>query len=459
MIFKDGAVIKIKKLPDAFQNLSGMRICTDGGSLKTGETGWGLFCKLSEEASISAYGNVGPDSTNNRAEILGFIVALETIIINKWQNTDIVLDSMYVLDGASKHVRKWAAREWLTVQGKDVKNKDLWEVVILKLDKLHKLKLHISYKWVKGHSGDTGNEAADANATLGIKTVETMREVYYEIIKSKPSKPKKPKKPKPAEYSRLIAGNTLIFLTNTEVKKDLNIYMMLKYDKQTAKKGNKVSLCGSLSNSDFYGIAMTKEPIKPIEDIKEYQSIIDSGDYVNPVKINWNTLSKPDIWGSLDKDGIHVLSNKSKHIFFNELPLTQYVRPPIRVYNAYATLSMYQDLLISYINNDLGKMLVHDVSEAFVNDKGKFIQPDVNNNKVYNVTIDNQELVLTLGVDILPKLNLSRLCKDNKKFKVLILQHGITKKTFRYSVIIEIDDDYAIYGNALSNVKHKKVKK
>ena len=55
---------------------------------------------------------------------------------------------------------------WLIVTNEDVKNKELWQ----KLDQLiaqHQVQWH----WVKGHSGDAGNEAADLLANKGIDSI------------------------------------------------------------------------------------------------------------------------------------------------------------------------------------------------------------------------------------------------------------------------------------------------
>ena len=49
---------------------------------------------------------------------------------------------------------------------KDVKNKELWQ----KLDKL--ISQHqVKWNWVKGHSGDAGNETADLLANKGIDSI------------------------------------------------------------------------------------------------------------------------------------------------------------------------------------------------------------------------------------------------------------------------------------------------
>ena len=54
--------------------------------------------------------------------------------------------------------------DWKTANKKPVKNKELW----VELDQLVQ-KHNISWNWVKGHSGDPGNERADELANLGIE--------------------------------------------------------------------------------------------------------------------------------------------------------------------------------------------------------------------------------------------------------------------------------------------------
>ena len=81
------------------------------------------------------------------------------------QNSRIKLftDSKYVMQGIQEWILKWKTNDWKTANKKDVKNKDLW----MDLDEL--VELHnIDWIWVKGHSGDFGNEIADKLATSAI---------------------------------------------------------------------------------------------------------------------------------------------------------------------------------------------------------------------------------------------------------------------------------------------------
>jgi ribonuclease HI len=71
------------------------------------------------------------------------------------------------MDGINKWLPDWKSRNWITANKKPVKNRDLWEL----LDKAvteHK----IEWNWVKGHTGNIGNEQADALANQGIDELE-----------------------------------------------------------------------------------------------------------------------------------------------------------------------------------------------------------------------------------------------------------------------------------------------
>ena len=57
----------------------------------------------------------------------------------------------------------WKSRGWKTAAKKPVKNVELWQ----RLDAATQNHT-IKWIWVKGHSGDEGNEAADALANQGI---------------------------------------------------------------------------------------------------------------------------------------------------------------------------------------------------------------------------------------------------------------------------------------------------
>jgi len=101
------------------------------------------------------------ETTNNRMELTAAIEALNAL---KGPSRVILhTDSKYVMDGINDWMPNWKRRGWKTAARKPVKNKDLWQA----LDKAT-ARHDIDWRWVKGHDGNAGNEAADELANRGI---------------------------------------------------------------------------------------------------------------------------------------------------------------------------------------------------------------------------------------------------------------------------------------------------
>ena len=135
-------------------------IYTDGACRgNPGPGGWGVLIKYKEH-SKEMYGG-DASTTNNKMELTAAIEALKEIK----EPCEIILytDSKYVLKGIEEWIHNWKKRGWKGSNKKPVKNIELWK----KLDELRD-KHTIKWNWVKGHSGDPGNETADMLANRGI---------------------------------------------------------------------------------------------------------------------------------------------------------------------------------------------------------------------------------------------------------------------------------------------------
>lgn len=140
-----------------------VEIWTDGACKgNPGVGGWGALLKRGRHEKALCGGE--PDTTNNRMELTAVIEALKALK----RPCSVVLhtDSQYVQKGISEWLPGWKARGWKTAAKKPVKNEDLWRA-LEELAALHS----IDWRWVKGHDGDPGNEAADALANQGVLTV------------------------------------------------------------------------------------------------------------------------------------------------------------------------------------------------------------------------------------------------------------------------------------------------
>ena len=135
-------------------------IYTDGACRgNPGPGGWGVLIEYGESTK-QLYGG-DTSTTNNKMELTAAIMALKEIK----EPCEIILytDSKYVLQGIEEWIHNWKKRGWRGANKKPVKNIDLWK----KLDELRD-EHNIKWNWVKGHSGDPGNETADMLANRGI---------------------------------------------------------------------------------------------------------------------------------------------------------------------------------------------------------------------------------------------------------------------------------------------------
>ncbi len=135
-------------------------IYTDGACRgNPGPGGWGAILKTGEhERALNGAERL---TTNNRMELWAAIAALRAL--TRPCDVDLVTDSQYLRRGITEWLAQWKRRGWLTAGRKPVANVDLWQ----QLDEaaaIHK----INWRWVKGHSGDPGNERADQLANEAI---------------------------------------------------------------------------------------------------------------------------------------------------------------------------------------------------------------------------------------------------------------------------------------------------
>nr|WP_219819349.1 MULTISPECIES: ribonuclease HI [Pseudoclavibacter] len=135
---------------------------TDGACKgNPGPGGWGVWLKSGDHERELFGGEL--NTTNNRMELKAVIEGLSAL--KKPCNVALYLDSQYVRKGITEWIKGWKAKGWKTASKQPVKNAELWK----ELDALVEDSGHtIEWRWVKGHSGDVGNERADMLANKGV---------------------------------------------------------------------------------------------------------------------------------------------------------------------------------------------------------------------------------------------------------------------------------------------------
>ena len=145
------------------ESMSEVVVYADGACKgNPGPGGWGVWLR-SGELERELFGG-DKLTTNNRMELTAVIEALASL--KRRCTVTVYTDSQYVKNGITTWIHGWKARGWTTADKQPVKNKELWQ----RLDTLNAAHA-VAWRWVKGHSGDPGNERADALANRGVASV------------------------------------------------------------------------------------------------------------------------------------------------------------------------------------------------------------------------------------------------------------------------------------------------
>ena len=139
-----------------------VRVYTDGACL--GNPGPGGWAWVSDAGPFAS--GAEPRTTNQRMEITA---AWRAVQAHAGEALRVVSDSTYVVNCFRQGWwRTWLAKGWVNSKKQPVANRDLWEPFI----ELVRARDDVDFEWVKGHSGDAFNDAADRLATLAALTQE-----------------------------------------------------------------------------------------------------------------------------------------------------------------------------------------------------------------------------------------------------------------------------------------------
>ncbi len=137
-------------------------VYTDGACIgNPGSGGWAWV--ISETVHDCGSESV---TTNQRMELFAVLMAVNALS----GPLVVVSDSAYVVncfkDGWWV---KWRANNWRNSKGEPVANRDLWEPLLIRT--IDERQNEISFRWVKGHAGNTFNELADSLANKAARDI------------------------------------------------------------------------------------------------------------------------------------------------------------------------------------------------------------------------------------------------------------------------------------------------
>ncbi|OFZ31510.1 MAG: ribonuclease HI [Bdellovibrionales bacterium RIFCSPHIGHO2_01_FULL_40_29] len=206
------------------RSLNSVVIYGDGAcSGNPGPGGFGAIVIFPNE-TVQELAEYHPQTTNNRMEILAIMKSLRLVLnssdFSSVSQIQIFTDSVYLIRAITQWLFGWKKRGWKTAANEEVANQDLW----IEFDKLlYQLKLKnadakLEWNFVKGHSGDPGNERCDELAVSMSKRESvdlysgSIRGYHFDVTRLPEKKPlpefkdrsNEPKKP--AWYLSLVNG-------------------------------------------------------------------------------------------------------------------------------------------------------------------------------------------------------------------------------------------------------------
>lgn len=415
---------------------------------------------------FESHGSLIPESTNNEAEIYALFKALSFVLDKKITHVSFHIDSKYVLGGIQDWMPKWRSIRFVKPDGTAVANKDLW----IKTDDLYQQLLqdgvNITFSWVKGHSGDIGNDIADNLATKAILVGK--KGIDYQNIDEIDSK----------GYFNIdnsthpfISHNRLVF-NDTDpvlVKNGLYQYQLVELGKSVED-----SLLGKRMTDTTFSVIYLPEKIEVFEVVRNYyQSLCKTKMGIISVGRLDNILKPSNYKDLLLKNGLFLQQEYPRQDLYDYQlnPMVVEIKPPglsLRVAEEYALLDLILDSFLLYKQGNCPKTIRFTLmtSELFDYEVIGKKKPKVKLKKHIDSTLkhidvmvdyyhpsgDNKDkLRLLMGTDLIKRNNLSNLADESTQ--VYVVTWPESELAYRYATIIEYQGAVGIWCSNYANVK------
>lgn len=409
---------------------------------------------------IDGFGRVTGKPTNNTAELMAVIKAFEFAETKSANNLKLFLDSDYVRLGLTEHMDKWIRNNWMSSKGTPVKNVELWQQLNVFKDRWSKDGFTLELFNVKGHSGDLGNDKADMNAMRGAQ-VDEDRIVETDSIEIN--------RVKKIEISPLILETRLLFATKaTEDSSSYYSYNLGEAHrfgikpKDAAK--DKLSradlLIGRRISEATLSVYKGNEPEDYLEFLKDLHR---KGLPSNEPELAIINLANAcgarhrQQIESMGLDGL-IIHPDIQAISTPEMVLiSKTLNPPRLAFDAVLLFNNLEQLLESYLADNLGKHVVKtDITDVFyklVKKKDvecltlrKHINSQFRSTDVeFELKGVKQKIKLALGLDIPTRNQLNKIGNVVEKVELLVSMTG--PESFSYSTIFKTTEGSAIYSS------------
>lgn len=396
------------------------------------------------------YASIAPDRrmTNNVAELKAVVECFRLATETGVDRLLIYTDSQYVQMNLYKKLEDWHANNYVKSDGEPVKNVNLWkELRQAKLTWLEAGK-GLDVVWVKGHSGNRGNDNADANALLSTVFHTEPKYAEYDSVVHPQKLP---------EVNPLFLRSRLLFDAHKEPELDGNYYCMYslgrahnyghkQHDSTLEKIAKTDIILGRRLSEACYTVVKLPEKDDYLENIKDNHRREHPVTYSQPAVIRLDNIFTPVVRkryaeiGDVSLANVKSIQATVRHDF---VPVSKTLSPPRQTYEAISLFTVLKQQLDDYINGTLGKSIqVVDITEQLYEtiQEGKkkpvtrLLSTITQNTPflTFPCVIGGKEVTLrvVLGLDIPVRNSLAKLAEHKPKVSILVSANGPLSYSF-----------------------------
>lgn len=410
---------------------------------------------------VDMFGPVPGLQTNNTAELLAVIKALDYALTKNVKSLKILLDSDYVRKSIQSYLPKWIETNWVKSDGTEVKNRILWEEYLIVDAKWKSTGRNLELIKVKGHSGEFGNDRADINALRGRDALE---DKVFETEGIEINKVKK------IQLNPLVLESRLLFSTHEPANSEYYYLYNLGTLHGFGIVANKDSAKEKLAKADLilgrriaeatFSVYKAIESDEYLEFLKDMHrtalgraepelAILHLGNACNAKQRQQiESLGLP---GLLIHEDIQTLSTPQMNL------ISRTLNPPRLANDAILLFNDLKRLLDDYLDNTLGKSVtVLDITDELYYEVGKgekktykLSKSITNATKYIDLKTDIAKVStlvrLVLTTDIPSRNQLNKLGDTVSKVSLLVSMIG--PHSYTYSVVFSTTDGSAIYSS------------
>jgi ribonuclease HI len=414
-------------------------------------------------AYINAYGRVETNPTNNTAELQAVIEAIRMAHKYPVTHLHILSDSEYVRKGLTKYVKQWLNNGWTKSDGQPVANQDYWKELLDVEREWKSANRTLELVWVKGHAGEPGNEAADANAKTASKSQRRYR------FKESPAAEYAAKLP---ETNPLIMKMRMLFNIGGEgeIEKPeqktyyfyqlgrMQTYGIKQHDTVVERHNKSDLLLGRRIADATFCVLQPPTSDEFLESLMEMHSETHKKETIELAVARLDNAYKSSVQQRIRQLGpMGLIGRRANHSLVTpqEDLVTKTLDPPRLAWEAVSQFTILQERLEKHVAGKSGKSVTtQDITDKLyeVDDTGKKTKvkllKHITNNLPYieiPVEVKGQTITvrLVLGVDIPMRNPLAKIAELNPKVHVLVVATG--PAAYSFAVVFETEGGNAIY--------------